>query len=70
MACNVRVENKRGFESMLRAFRRACNNEVGILHELKKYEYYEKPSDKKRRKIRQAQRERMKAKLERSKGRR
>lgn len=47
---NVRVENKRGFEQMLKAFRRACS-EHGVLHELKKHEYYEKPSEKRRKRL-------------------
>ena len=57
--CNVRVENRRGFEQMLKAFRRACT-EHGILHEWKRHEFYEKPSDKKRKKKRQMEREKKK----------
>ena len=60
--CNVRVENRRGFEQMLKAFRRACTD-TGVLHEWKRHEYYEKPSDKKRKKRRQMEREKQKAQM-------
>jgi ribosomal protein S21 len=56
---HIRVENrktngsfedrKKGFDNMLRAFRKACG-ETKILNELKKYEFYEKPSAKRHRK--------------------
>lgn len=64
---NVRVENRKGFEQMLRVFRRQVTD-CGILHELKRREFYEKPSAKRRRKARQRERELQKAKLG-SKGR-
>jgi small subunit ribosomal protein S21 len=60
MAVNVRVVNKRGFEQMLKAFRRACTDR-GILHEWKKHEFYEKPSETRRKKYRQVERDRQKA---------
>ena len=60
MAVNARVDNKRGFEQMFKAFRRVVA-ERGVLHDLKRYEFYEKPSDKKRRKIRQTERDRRNA---------
>lgn len=56
MAVNVRVENKYGFEATMRAFERACGN-AKILKEIKKREFYEKPSEKKRRKNRQIEKE-------------
>jgi len=64
---NVRVENRKGFEQMMRIFRRQVSD-CGILHELKRREFYEKPSAKRRRKARQHERELAKAKLE-SRGR-
>lgn len=57
---HVRVENRRGFEQMLKAFRKAVND-CGVPQEIKRHEYYEKPSDKRRRKIRQMEREKKKA---------
>lgn len=53
---HVRVENKRGLEQMLNAFRRACK-QANILDEWREHQYYEKPSDKRRKKIRQRERE-------------
>ena len=60
MAVNVRVVNRRGFEQMLKAFLRACTDR-GVLHDWKKHEYYEKPSETRRKKVRQAERDRKKA---------
>jgi len=56
---NVRVENRRGFEQMLKSFRRACMDS-GLIQELKKREYYQKPSEKRRQKEIQRERERAK----------
>lgn len=42
-------ERHRNFENMLRIFRRAVN-EYGVLTEAKRREYYEKPSEQRRRK--------------------
>ncbi len=42
-------------DSVLRKFKRKMKNE-GVLQELKKREYYEKPSDEKKRKKRAAER--------------
>lgn len=71
-ACNVRVENKRGFEQMMKAFRRACVDRK-ILQEWKKHEFYEKPSEKRRRKLIQFKRDKAKEeqqKLDQRNGRR
>lgn len=59
MAVNVRVElkpysNRNDQMSLLRRFKRACS-EAGIMHLIKEHEFYEKPSDKRRRKKRHAQ---------------
>lgn len=62
MAVNVRVENKKGFEQMLKAFRKAVSDH-GVLHELKRHQYYEKPSEIRRRKTRQIEREKKKRAL-------
>ncbi len=53
---NVRVENRRGFEQMMRIFRRQTT-EAGILHEWKRREFYEKPSETRRKKRKQRERE-------------
>ena len=52
MAVNVRVVNKRGFEQMMKAFRRACLDR-GHMTEWKEHAFYEKPSEKRRNKARQ-----------------
>jgi small subunit ribosomal protein S21 len=57
---NVRVENRKGFEQMFKAFRKAVTDR-GVLHELKSHQFYEKPSEKRRKKIRQMEREKRKA---------
>ncbi len=56
---NVRVENrricgseddrKRGFDGMLKAFNKICKDQ-GVVAECKRRAYYEKPSEKRRRK--------------------
>lgn len=45
----VRVREKEPFEVALRKFKRQCDKE-GILSEVKKREYYDKPSVKKKKK--------------------
>jgi ribosomal protein S21 len=53
MACNIRVRDKRGFEQMLRVFRReSCN----VLQEIKARRFYESSSEKRRRERRHRKR--------------
>ncbi|MEZ6007755.1 MAG: 30S ribosomal protein S21 [Planctomycetota bacterium] len=58
METSVRVQAKANepLEKTLRRLRKLCNNE-GITRELKRHAYYEKPSEKRRRR----KRERIKA---------
>lgn len=51
----VKVQKDEPFESALRRFKKACIRS-GIAQELKKREYYEKPSVKRRRKAEEARR--------------
>lgn len=51
------IVGERGIESALRAFKRLVLHE-GILRELKRKRNYEKPGDRKRRKVREAARRR------------
>ena len=53
----IKIFPKQGerIESTLRRLRKVCERE-GILKEVRKHEYYEKPSDKKRRLKRKAER--------------
>lgn len=49
----VQVRDEESFENALRRFKRKCEKS-GILTELKKRQYFEKPSVKKKRKLMQA----------------
>lgn len=51
---SVRVQSKANepLEKTLRRLRKLCNNE-GITRELKRHAYYEKPSERRRRKMRE-----------------
>ncbi|MEO0093852.1 MAG: 30S ribosomal protein S21 [candidate division WOR-3 bacterium] len=51
----ITVKNGEPYESFIRRFRRACEK-AGILRELKRHEYYEKPSQRRKRKIAEARR--------------
>ncbi len=42
------VKEGESYESFIRRFRRACEN-AGILREVKRREFYEKPSEKRKR---------------------
>lgn len=50
------------FRKMFTAFKKACT-EAGVLHHYKQHEYYESPGEKKRRKKRESDVQRLKAKL-------
>jgi small subunit ribosomal protein S21 len=49
----VRVKTDEPFEKALRRFKKKCNKE-GILQRLKEIKHYEKPSEKRRRKLAKA----------------
>ena len=49
----VQVRDEESFENALRRFKRKCEKS-GILTELKKRQYFEKPSVKRKRKLMQA----------------
>jgi small subunit ribosomal protein S21 len=51
----ITVKEGESYESFIRRFRRACEN-AGILREVKRREFYEKPSEKKKRKMAEARR--------------
>lgn len=50
---SVQVRDEESFENALRRFKRKCEKS-GILTELKKRQYFEKPSVKRKRKVIQA----------------
>ena len=47
----VKLRNNETTEQMLRRFKKACEKE-GLTKDIKRVAYYEKPSEKKRRRIR------------------
>jgi small subunit ribosomal protein S21 len=51
----ITVKEGEPYESFIRRFRRACEK-AGVLRELKRHEYYEKPSEKKKRKMAEGRR--------------
>ena len=52
MAVRVQVKSNEPLEKTLRRLRKICNNE-GITRELKRHAYFEKPSERRRRKMRE-----------------
>ena len=52
MAIRVLVKNNEPLEKTLRRLRKICNNE-GVTRDLKRSAYYEKPSERRRRKERE-----------------
>ncbi len=52
MAVRVQVKNNEPLEKTLRRLRKICNNE-GVTRGLKRTSYYEKPSEKRRRRERE-----------------
>lgn len=52
---SVEVRDGESYESFMRRFRRACEK-AGILRDYKRHEYYEKPSEKRKRKMIEARR--------------
>jgi small subunit ribosomal protein S21 len=51
----VRVRDDETFERALKRFNKSCEK-AGILSDIKKHQYFEKPSDRKKRKMNQARR--------------
>ena len=51
----ITVKEGEPYESFIRRFRRACEK-AGVLRELKRHEYYEKPSVRKKRKMAESRR--------------
>lgn len=49
----VKQRHNEGLEQLLRRFKKACEKE-GLIRDIKRNKYYEKPSEIKRRKERQA----------------
>jgi small subunit ribosomal protein S21 len=52
---SITVKEGEPYESFIRRFRRACE-QAGILREFKRREFYEKPSERRKRKMAEARR--------------
>jgi small subunit ribosomal protein S21 len=55
LMAEVRVKENESFESALKRFKRACEK-AGILSEIRKHQHFEKPSEKKKKKVLAARR--------------
>ena len=53
----VIVRDKEPFEKALRRFKKTCEK-AGIISEMKKHQHFEKPSERKKRKLNSARRKR------------
>ena len=56
----VTIGDKEPFEKALRRFKKICERE-GVLSDLKKHQHFEKPSEKRKRKLNAAKRKRNKS---------
>jgi small subunit ribosomal protein S21 len=57
----IKVRENEPFENALRRFKKQCEK-AGVLSEIRKREYYEKPSVKRKRKVLAAKKKALKAK--------
>ncbi len=55
MPTGVKIRDNESFEKALRRFTKACEK-AGLMSELRKRKHFEKPSEKKKRKLKLAQR--------------
>ena len=59
----VKSRGNETVDQMLRRFKKLCEKE-GLIKDMKRVSYYEKPSEKRRRRLRKAQKRDLKATLE------
>ncbi|TET31299.1 MAG: 30S ribosomal protein S21 [Planctomycetota bacterium] len=62
MTIRVKSRGNETLEQLLRRFKKICEKE-GLTKDIKRHSFYEKPSELRRRKLRQAQKKEMKARL-------
>jgi len=55
MPAGIRVKDNESFEGALRRFKKKCEK-AGILSEVRRHQYFEKPSDRRKRKLNAARR--------------
>ena len=58
----VIVRENEPFEKALRRFKKTCEK-AGVMSDLKKHQHFEKPSDRRKRKINSSKRRRMKEQM-------
>jgi len=58
----VIVRENEPFEKALKRFKKTCEK-AGVMSDLKKHQHFEKPSDRRKRKINSAKRRRMKEQM-------
>lgn len=58
----IRARTNESVEQMLKRFKKLCEKE-GITKEMKRLSYYEKPSERRRRRLRKAQRREMREQM-------
>ena len=58
----VRIRDDEAFEKALKRFTKSCEK-AGILADIKKHQHFEKPSDKRKRKLNAAKRKARRAKI-------
>jgi small subunit ribosomal protein S21 len=56
----IRVKDNESFESALRRFKKKCEK-AGVLSDLKRHQHFEKPSERRKRKLNAAKRKGLKA---------
>lgn len=59
MSVKVKARTNESIEQMLKRFKKLCEKE-GLIKDMKRIMYYEKPSERRRRQLRKAQRRLMK----------
>lgn len=58
----IKARTNESVEQMLRRFKKMCEKE-GLIKEMKRVSYYEKPSERRRRRIRKAQRKELREQM-------
>ena len=59
----VKVRSNESIEQMVRRFKKLCEKE-GLIKDMKRVSYYEKPSEKRRRRMRKSQSRQLKVGME------
>lgn len=68
MAIRIKARSGEGVEQMMRRFKKLCEKE-GLTKDIKRKEFYEKPSERRRRAARKSMNRRLKLEMENAGGR-